>query len=185
MSIKKFEQFINENVSEGKSKIFKCEIEMKRYDIKSIHTINDVREQISNLFDRAQQRLDIFRNLMSNVINGLEDVVSDIMEELNDIIIGEPEIHIDDVLDCAEVTFATDFSYSDYINTENKLSDVIDSIIEKYKNLPIISIDVCVSKDGGFIDKGGSKCFIKVYMSLINKENDYYYSNVVYKLGEE
>ena len=185
MSIKNFEQFINESVSEGKSKIFKCEIEMKRYNIKSIYTIDDVRKQISNLFNRAQQRLYIFRDLMSDVINGLDDVVSDIMEELNDIIIGEPEIHIDDVFDCAEVTFITDFSYSDYINTENRLRDVVDNIMEKYKNLPIISIDVCTSKDGGFIDKGGSKCFIKVYMNLINKENSYDYSDVIYKLGEE
>jgi hypothetical protein len=93
--IKNFNEFVNESASTQVSKFSNNE---------------KLNEPFANFFKITQEKIDDFKSVVYSLLHKLDVAIEATKEELEDVIVGEPNILVDDDLRNIEITFDTNVS---------------------------------------------------------------------------
>ena len=93
--IKKFNDFLNESASTQVNEFS---------DNEKLNT------PFANFFERTQEKIDHFKNVVYSLLHKLDVAIEATKEDLEDVIVGEPNIFVDDDLKNIEITFDTNIS---------------------------------------------------------------------------
>ena len=93
--IKKFNDFLNESTSTQVNEFS---------DNEKLNTT------FANFFERTQEKIDHFKSVVYSLLHKLDVAIEATKEDLKDIIVGEPNILVDDDLRNIEITFDTNVS---------------------------------------------------------------------------
>ena len=93
--IQKFNQFVNESTSTQVNKFSDNE---------------KLNEPFANFFERTQEKIDHFKSVVYSLLHKLDVAIEATKEDLEDVIVGEPNILVDDDLRNIEITFDTNVS---------------------------------------------------------------------------
>lgn len=163
--IQDFKQFINENFNDQRPL--------------SIH--KEINEPFANFLDDAQMRLNNFTERIGNLLHDMDIAIETIQEELADIIVGEPNIKVDNDLSDITVEFQTNVPNNDEaweadespaIELESRLNDLIDRNSEVQ-----VEINYEPNEEGN--------CVIALHIFVLDEENFGDYTDALRKLGEE
>ena len=97
--IKNFNEFVNESASTQE-----VTQEVKFSDNEKLNA------PFANLFERTQEKIDHFKNVVYSLLHKLDVAIEATKEDLEDVIVGEPNILVDDDLKNIEITFDTNVS---------------------------------------------------------------------------
>ena len=163
--IRNFKQFINENFNDQRPL--------------SIH--KEINEPFANFLDNAQIRLNNFTERIGNLLHDMDIAIETAQEELADIIVGEPNIKVDNDLSNITVEFQTNVpnneaaweaDESPAVELESRLNDLFDSRSEVH-----VEINYEPNEEGN--------CVIDLYIFVLEEENFGDYTDALFKLGEE
>lgn len=93
--IKNFNEFVNESASTQVSKFSDNE---------------KLNAPFANFFERTQEKIDHFKSVVYSLLHKLDVAIEAAKEDLEDVIVGEPNILVDDDLKNIEITFDTNVS---------------------------------------------------------------------------
>ena len=96
--IQKFNQFINESTNGAQNPL-------SIYDA--------INEPFTKFIDRAQERLDTFREQITYLLNQMDKAIGDMMEDFDYAVVGEPIFNIASDLEEIEVQFHTNIPNND------------------------------------------------------------------------
>ena len=99
--IKKFNEFVNESVNESES------VSTQVNEFSDNEKLNT---PFANFFERTQEKIDHFKNVVYSLLHKLDVAIEATKEDLEDVIVGEPNILVDDDLKNIEITFDTNVS---------------------------------------------------------------------------
>ena len=105
--IKNFNEFVNESASTQVN-----EFSDKFSDNEKLNT------PFANLFERTQEKINHFKNIVYSLLHKLDVAIEATKEDLEDVIVGEPNILVDDDLRNIEITFDTNVSTAEPENKE-------------------------------------------------------------------
>lgn len=110
--IKNFNEFVNESASTQVN-----EFSDKFSDNEKLN------EPFANFFERTQEKIVHFKNIVYSLLHKLDAAIEATKEDLEDVIVGEPNIMVDDDLKNIEITFDTNVSsaepeYKELIDTD-------------------------------------------------------------------
>lgn len=124
MGIKKFDEFINESIEPKPNSVFE-----------------QIQEPFAEFILNMQERAKMVEETIQYRLNNINLAIERIMEEMADIIVGEPKIKVDIDLENVEVFFDTNILASDskelkdendpYFVIESKIEDAIGDLIKK------------------------------------------------------
>ena len=124
MGIKKFNEFINESIEPKTNSVFE-----------------QIQEPFAEFILNMQERAKMVEETIQYRLNNINLAIERIMEEMADIIVGEPKIKIDIDLENVEVFFDTNILVSNskelkdendpYFVIESKIEDAIGDLIKK------------------------------------------------------
>lgn len=124
MGIKKFNEFINESIEPKTNSVFE-----------------QIQEPFAEFILNMQERAKMVEETIQYRLNNINLAIERIMEEMADIIVGEPKIKVDTDLENVEVFFDTNILASDskelkdendpYFVLESKIEDAIGDLIKK------------------------------------------------------
>lgn len=97
--IKNFNEFVNESASTQE-----VTQEVKFSDNEKLNA------PFENLFERTQEKIDHFKSVVYSLLHKLDVAIEATKEDLEDVIVGEPNILVDDDLRNIEITFDTNVS---------------------------------------------------------------------------
>lgn len=168
--IQKYSQFINENANHTN--------ELSVYE--------KINEPFTSFIDRAQERLDIFKSKISDLLKEMDIVIEDVVESFTDIsniVVGEPEIEVEDDLSEITVKIHTTVPNDEnaWVSDESPAQDLEYNINQwfpksKYKNT---SIDIVNKPDDDV------NCVIEIRMSVIDSDHFGDYTDALETFGEE
>ena len=162
--IQKFKQFINESYNDQRPL--------------SIH--DAINEPFANFLDNAQMRLNNFTERIGKLLHDMDIAIEAIQGELWDLIVGEPNIKVDNDLSEVTVEFHTTAPNNDEawaadeslaLDIEHRLRDLLDE-----RN------DVQVEISGNPDEDGN--CVITLHIYVIDEDNFGEYTDTLIKLGE-
>lgn len=139
MGIKKFNEFINESVEPKTNGVFE-----------------QIQEPFNEFILNMQERAKMVEETIQYRLKNINLAIDRIMEEMADIIVGDPKIKIDSDLESVEVIFDTNFLVSDtkelseddpYFVIEAKIEDAIEDLLKK--NLRYL-VDSKPNQDGNY-----------------------------------
>ena len=140
MVIKKFDEFINENIEPKTNSVFE-----------------QIQKPFAEFILNMQERAKMVEETIQYRLNNINLAIERIMEEMADIIVGEPKIKIDIDLENVEVFFDTNILVPDskelkdeddpYFVIESKIEDAIGDLIKK--NLRYL-VDSKPNQDGNY-----------------------------------
>lgn len=124
MGIKKFDEFINESIEPKTNSVFE-----------------QIQEPFAEFILNMQERAKMVEETIQYRLNNINLAIERIMEDMADIIVGEPKIKVDIDLENVEVFFDTNILASDskelkdeddpYFVLESKIEDAIGDLIKK------------------------------------------------------
>lgn len=97
--IKNFNEFVNESASTQE-----VTQEVKFSDNEKLNA------PFENFFERTQEKIDHFKSVVYSLLHKLDVAIEAAKEDLEDVIVGEPNILVDDDLRNIEITFDTNIS---------------------------------------------------------------------------
>ena len=140
MGIKKFNEFINENIEPKANSVFE-----------------QIQEPFAEFILNMQERAKMVEETIQYRLKNINLAIERIMEEMADVIVGEPKIKIDSDLENVEVIFDTNLLVPDskelkdeddpYFVIESKIEDAIGDLIKK--NLRYL-VDSKPNQDGNY-----------------------------------
>lgn len=140
MGIKKFNEFVNESIEPKTNSVFE-----------------QIQEPFAEFILNMQERAKMVEETIQYRLNNINLAIERIMEEMADIIVGEPKIKIDIDLESVEVKFDTNLLVPDskelkdeddpYFVIESKIEDAIGDLIKK--NLQYL-VDSIPNQDGNY-----------------------------------
>ena len=101
--IKKFNDFLHESASTQVNEFS---------DNEKLNT------PFANFFERTQEKINHFKNIVYSLLHKLDVAIEATKEDLEDVIVGEPNILVDDDLRNIEITFDTNVSTAEPENKE-------------------------------------------------------------------
>lgn len=165
--IKKFNQFINENANQNQ-------------------VFQKINEPVSDFVDRIQERTKIFTERINELTASINKAVEDVMNELADVIVGDPIIEVASDLWDIEVNFNTNIP-----NDENWVSNEDDEE-SPAEELETRLVDIADYYDDARIRAGvlskpnkDGNCVIYVRLYIVDKENFGEFADAISKFGEE
>ena len=105
--IKKFNDFLHESASTQVN-----EFSDKFSDNEKLNA------PFANFFERTQEKIVHFKNIVYSLLHKLDVAIEATKEDLEDVIVGEPNILVDDDLKNIEITFDTNVSSAEPENKE-------------------------------------------------------------------
>lgn len=122
--IQKFNQFINEsNGAQNPLSIYE-----------------QINEPFTNFIEKAQERLDVFKEQIAYLLNQLDKAIADVIEDFDYAVVGEPTFNIASDLEEIEVLFHTNIPNNDeaweaYESPIQDLEHRLYKWFEEYKNI--------------------------------------------------
>lgn len=164
--IHKFNQFINENNNRNN--------EVSVYDA--------INEPIAGFIDRAQERMDVFKESIAEIANLMDKAIETAVTEFDDVIVGEPIITVDSNLSEIEVMINTNVPNNDEAweaeeSSTLELEDRVSKWLNDYKNG--IRADIYYKPN----DEGN--CVIHIHTYVIDKENFGDFTDALMQFGED
>lgn len=162
--IQDFKQFINESFNDQRPL--------------SVHEA--INEPFSEFISTAQERLDTFTSRINKLIHDMDVAIETAQEELADIIVGEPNIKVDNDLSDITVEFQTNVPNNDEaweadespaIELESRLNDLLDRRSDVQ-----VEINYEPNEEGN--------CVIALHIFVLEEENFGDYTDALIKLGE-
>ena len=93
--IKNFNEFVNES---------------ENTQVNIFSNNEKLNEPFANFFERTQEKIVHFKNIVYSLLHKLDAAIEATKEDLEDVIVGEPNIFVDDDLRNIEITFDTNVS---------------------------------------------------------------------------
>ena len=151
-----------------------------------LSTHEKINEPYAAFIERAQERLDVFKSKISDLLKEMDMVIEDVVESftnISNIIVGEPEIEVED--DLSEITVrihttvpndenAWESDESPAQNLEYNINQWFTK--SKYKNTNI-DIDNKPDEDGN--------CVIEIRMYVIDSDHFGNYTDALETFGKE
>lgn len=162
--IHNFSQFIHESLNQ-KNQL-------------SIHeTIN---EPFAEFIDNAQERLNVFMSRIGKLLRDMDIAIETTMEELEDVIVGEPIIKVDKYLSNITVEFQTNVPNNDEAweadeSPALELERIIYDLLDRHNEVQA-EIYYKPNEEGN--------CIITLSTYVIDEEKFGEYTDVLTKLGE-
>lgn len=97
--IKNFNEFVNESASTQEA----------TQEVKFSNN-EKLNAPFANFFERTQEKIDDFKSVVYSLLHKLDVAIESTKENLEDVIVGEPNIFVDDDLKNIEITFDTNVS---------------------------------------------------------------------------
>lgn len=147
--IQKYSSFINENHTNSLS----------------VH--EKINEPFTSFIERAQERLDSFKQLIADLLKEMDQAIEEVNESFNNIIVGEPEIEIYRDLSEITVKFHTNIPNNDeaWETDESPAQDLeykINHWLRRFKN---------VRSEIGYKADDEGNCTIELNMYVIDSDN--------------
>ena len=163
--IHKFNQFVNESNS-GQNPLSAIEQFNKPY---------------SEFIERAEERLDIFKQKIAELLKEMDQAIEEVNESFNNIIVGDPEIEIYRDLSEITVKFHTNIPNNDdaWETDESPAQDLeykLNHWFGRFKN---------VRSEIGYKADDEGNCTIELYMYVIDSDNFGEFTDALKTFGEE
>lgn len=160
--IQKYSSFINENHTNSLS----------------VH--EEINEPFTAFIERAQERLDSFKQLIAELLKEMDRAIEDVNDSFKNIIVGEPEIEIGDLSEIT-VKFHTNIPNNDdaWENDESSAQDLeykLNHWLGRFKN---------VRSEIGYKADDEGNCTIELNMYVIDSDNFGEFTDVLETLGKE
>lgn len=160
--IQKYSSFINENHTNSLS----------------VH--EEINEPFTAFIERAQERLDSFKQLIAELLKEMDRAIEDVNDSFKNIIVGEPEIEIGDLSEIT-VKFHTNIPNNDdaWENDESPAQDLeykLNHWLGRFKN---------VRSEIGYKADDEGNCTIELNMYVIDSDNFGDFTDVLETLGKE
>ena len=161
--IKKYKRFIDENHT---NKL-------------SVH--EKINEPFTAFIERAQERLDSFKQLIAELIKEMDQAIEEVNESFNDIIVGDPEIEIYRDLSEITVKFHTNIPNNDdaWETDESPAQDLeyeLNHWLSGFKN---------VRSEIGYKANDEGNCTIELNMFVIESDNFGDFTDALETFGKE
>lgn len=98
--IKNFNEFVNESAS----------TQEVTQEVSKFSDNEKLNAPFANFFERTQEKIDDFKSIVYSLLHKLDVAIEATKEDLEDVIVGEPNILVDDDLKNIEITFDTNVS---------------------------------------------------------------------------
>lgn len=164
--IQKFNQFITE--SNNTSNAF------------SVH--EEINEPFASFFDRAYERLDMYKEVIANVLSEMDKVMEELTsDEFDYAIVGEPKIQVDRNLSEVVITYNTNIPNNDEAwETEDSPAYNFESHLSKwFRDTKNVRVDIYHKPDEN------GNCIVELNVAGIDTDNFGDFTEVLEKLGED
>lgn len=164
--IQKFNQFITE--SNNTSNAF------------SVH--EEINEPFASFFERAYERLDMYKEIIEEVLSEMDKVMEELVTgEFDYAIVGEPTIEVEDDLSEVEITYNTNIPNNDEAwETDDSPALNLESYLYRwFGDTKNVGIEIYYKPDEN------GNCIIKLKVAGIDKDNFGDFTEDLEKLGEE
>lgn len=94
--IKNFNEFVNESAN--------------TQEVSKFSDNEKLNAPFANFFERTQEKIDHFKSVVYSLLHKLDVAIEATKEDLEDVVVGEPNILVDDDLKNIEITFDTNVS---------------------------------------------------------------------------
>lgn len=161
--IKNFNEFINESIYQNDNENF--------YD--------KINAPFNSFLERVQERVDIVKDKITAKIHIINNTIETILEDFENIIVGEPEIDIDSDLYSVNVKIHTNVPYDE--EDESPARNLEDDL---YNSFPTDSTyNVFVEVETKPDDNGN--CIINIDSYVVMEKYLGIYTDIIKELGEE
>lgn len=164
--IQKFNQFINESASGAQNPL-------SIYDA--------INEPFTKFIDRAQERLDTFREQITYLLNQMDKAIGDMMEDFDYAVVGEPIFNIASDLEEIEVQFHTNIPNNDeaWEADESPIQDFEHRLYKWFEEYKDIRTEIYYKPD----EDGNAIVTLQMY--VINSDNFGDFTDALIKMGED
>ena len=164
--IQKFNQFINESTSGAQNPL-------------SVH--EKINEPFTDFIERAQERLDNFREHITYLLNQMDKAIGEVMEDFDYAVVGEPNIVVASDLQEIEVFINTNIPNNDAVWEADEspaldLESRLNSWFKDYKN---IRTEIYYKPN----DEGN--CVITLQAYIIDSDVFGDFTDALIKMGED
>ena len=178
--IQKFNQFINESVSGAQNPL-------------SVHEkINDA---YSAFLTRAEDRLNMMRNKVTEILAAMDKAVETAVNEFGDIIVGAPQVTVAYDLSDIEVKFDTTIPNNDEVweaddspaqDLERRLNNLFDETTESNRKTPNQKRDaVKINTEIFYKPNDEGNCVIRLHTYIIDSDVFGDFTDALIKMGED
>jgi len=151
--IQKFNQFINESTSGAQNPL-------------SVHEkINDA---YSAFITRAEDRLNMMRNKVTEILNAMDKAVETAVEEFGDIIVGEPQITVAYDLSDIDIKFDTTIPNNDEVWEAD--DSPAQELERRLNNLFDVRDDVRIDTEIFYKPTDEGNCVIRLHTYVIDSD---------------
>lgn len=163
--IQKYKQFINEGVQQNELSVYES-----------------INVPFTNFLERTQERIDIFKERITEIVRRLDQTLETAVTEFDDVIVGEPIIEVDSDLESIDVKIHTNVSNADEeweadesraLELEKRIGDWLND----YKN--------GIQADIHYKSTDEGNCIIHIRTFVVAEENFGEFTDAIHKMGEE
>jgi hypothetical protein len=164
--IQKFNQFINESASGAQNPL-------SIYDA--------INEPFTEFIERAQERLDTFREQITYLLNQMDKAIGDMMEDFDYAVVGEPIFNIASDLEEIEVQFHTNIPNNDeaWKADESPIQDFEHRLYKWFEECKDIRTEIYYKPD----EDGNAIVTLQMY--VIDSNNFGSFTDALIKMGED
>jgi hypothetical protein len=164
--IQKFNQFINESASGAQNPL-------SIYDA--------INEPFTEFIERAQERLDTFREQITYLLNQMDKAIGDMMEDFDYAVVGEPIFNIASDLEEIEVQFHTNIPNNDeaWEADESPIQDFEHRLYKWFEEYKDIRTEIYYKPD----EDGNAIVTLQMY--VIDSNNFDSFTDALIKMGED
>jgi hypothetical protein len=164
--IQKFNQFINESDSGAQNPL-------SIYDA--------INEPFTEFIERAQERLDTFREQITYLLNQMDKAIGDMMEDFDYAVVGEPIFNIASDLEEIEVQFHTNIPNNDeaWEADESPIQDFEHRLYKWFEEYKDIRTEIYYKPD----EDGNAIVTLQMY--VIDSNNFDSFTDALIKMGED
>lgn len=150
--IQKFEQFINESTSGAQNPLSSYE---------------QINEPFTEFIERAQERLDNFREHITYLLNQMDKAIGEVLEDFEYAVVGEPTFNIASDLEEIEVLFHTNIPNNDeaWEADESPIQDFEHRLYKWFEEYKDIRTEIYYKPD----ENGNAIVTLQMY--VINSDN--------------
>lgn len=164
--IQKFNQFLTE--SNNTSNAF------------SVH--EEINEPFASFFERAYERLDMFKEVIEDVLSEVDKVMEELVTgEFDSAIVGEPTIEVEDDLSEIVITYNTNIPNNDEAwETNDSPALNLESYLSRwFGDTKYAGVEIYYKPDEN------GNCIIELKVACIDKDNFGDFTEALEKLGED
>lgn len=146
----------------------------------SVH--EEINEPFTSFFERAYERLDMFKEVIEDVLSEVDKVMEELVTgEFDSTIVGEPTIEVEDDLSEVVITYNTNIPNNDEAwETDDSPALNLESYLSRwFGDTKYVGVEIYYEPDED------GNCIIKVKVAGIDTDNFGNFTKALGKLGQD